>query len=198
MGVRGQRSDPETDSRYCSLTNQLIVDKLRPVVLVAIALLSLLVGCGGSSNSTTKPQPPATGRANINWRDQRFPIRCGKGVELRVLQVKSLSPAPSERRTAVLVQCPLEDGTGDAELLTYTTPSSHPKLAQQLIHQGDALFPTSLLRVGSQNLISMKVFAFSSINAPRCCPDMKAVLSWRWIAGKFRLATKVPRHATGF
>jgi hypothetical protein len=197
LGQRSHEGYHEMRVTRTPVLRRLIIRGASVVVPTAAALLAVMAGCGSSVG------PPKAGRSavsgvHINWQNRHFPIHCGKGVKLRVLQAKPLLPEPGQPRIAVLIQCQLEDGTGHAELLTYSTRANHTRLAQELIRQNDALFPSTLLVVRSQRVISLGVFAFSSVNTPRCCPNVRAQLLWRWGAGRFRLANKPPPHATGF
>jgi hypothetical protein len=183
-----QRFHERTAENARGMTSRSHIVAGRACALIFTICMSLGVGCVAGSAKTIV--------TSTTWKAVRYPIECGKGVELRVLQVRRIRPALGAPRMLALVQCQLEDGTGHAALFLYENPRN-PRLVQELVHPKDSLFPRRQLTIKSNRVIALPIFAYSSAVVPRARPDVLFTLVWRWHDGSFHLVTKPPHHATG-
>ncbi|HET9061162.1 MAG TPA: hypothetical protein VFN61_14685 [Acidimicrobiales bacterium] len=103
--------------------------------------------------------------------------------------------------TVVLVQCLWEDGTGWGSVLSYSTAKAGPKLLQVVLSLREGWTPTGAPAGGSVIAVRRGGFAIhvagAKGNAPRCCLNVFATLSWQWKDGRFEEVGQQPKHDPG-
>lgn len=93
----------------------------------------------------------------------------------------------------VLVTCDAGAGTPSVELYAFDqTEGSSAHLSQTLVRATDN-WQANHVDVDSDT-VSLPVFGFSSVDVPRCCPDVTATLTWRWNGTTYDSTDTGPAH----
>jgi len=122
----------------------------------------------------------------------RYPVDCEE-VGWRVWDVAYAEPAESHAVALVLVTCNAGAGTPSVELYAFDrTGRSSPRLSQTLVSAADN-WQANHIEVHSDS-VSLPVFGFSSVDVPRCCPDVTATLAWRWNGSAYDSTDAGPDH----
>jgi hypothetical protein len=86
-------------------TNDVLRPWQTPATVVILALLAAACGSSDSGRSSAKRGTSQGAATQIDWKRMHYPIDCGEGVKLSVLDVEPLTPQRGRDRTAVLLQC---------------------------------------------------------------------------------------------
>ncbi len=163
------------------------------LVVCLVAILAVGPAASAWSISTSRP---------VDWSRLRYPVECDR-TPTGVLEAVRVPGTGNDDVTVVLLQCLWEDGTGWSSVLSYGVNGPEPRLLQVLLSTEDGWTPVRVKRVGDYiNLwkgrggFSLRLAAARG-NAPRCCLNVFATLSWRWSAGRFHEVGRQPPHDPG-
>ncbi|MEV6650601.1 hypothetical protein [Streptomyces sp. NPDC051219] len=136
---------------------------------------------GPGTVTAAGPAPAAPDPAGVD-----FPLDCGGAKELVTKKGSGDLDGDGRPESVVVVRC--EAGSG-------TPPSGVYVLTRQAAQGSDArvvatlLDPAERLSVGSfavrDGLVTATLLGYSSEAVPRCCPDERRQIKWRWTDGKF-------------
>lgn len=160
----------------------------RPVhwLLTAVAVAAVLTGAalaGPGDDTATASAPTA---AAPDPAAVRYPFDCGAaGVEVVRRAATDLDGSAA---TVAVVRC--RSGAGTAPSGVYVLGAgaeqgAAPRVTATLVDPGQRMNVTGFAVRG--DVVSATLLGYSSANVPRCCPDRRRDVQWRWHDGKFEL-----------
>ncbi|MCP3817211.1 hypothetical protein NLX86_03370 [Streptomyces sp. A3M-1-3] len=115
-----------------------------------------------------------------------FPLDCGGAKELVTKQGSGDLDGDGRPESVVVVRCEAGSGTppsGVYVLARQAAQSSAARIVATLVD------PAEKLSVGAfavrDGTVTATLFGYSSQAVPRCCPDERRQVKWRWADGKF-------------
>ncbi|GGU79108.1 hypothetical protein GCM10010211_51340 [Streptomyces albospinus] len=153
-------------------------------------------------------QPPdATATAVATTRSARsapapdpgrvtFPVDCGPNRLDVTRKVSGDLDGTGGTETVAVVRCHSDTGTPPSGVYVLAQPSD-PKAAPRIV--ATLLAPAQRLTVQDLDIqgreISTTLLGYSTLDVPRCCPDVHKSLKWQWRGGKF-VQSELPAGAT--
>ncbi|MEV5507253.1 hypothetical protein [Streptomyces orinoci] len=164
--------------------------RTRPVhwLVTALTLAAVLTGAallGPGDDTATASAPPA---AAPDARTAHYPLNCGPAGLDVVHQAVADLDGDGRPETVAVVRCASGGGTppsGVYVLSPAAGPGGAPRLTATLVDPAQKMSVTGFSV--RQGLISATLLGYSAPSVPRCCPDLRRSVQWRWQDGKFAL-----------
>ena len=121
-----------------------------------------------------------------DWSGVRYPLRCG-GVPQQVLDRRFGDVTGDGRVEAVVVvACAAGAGSPPHHVYVYdgASPPGAPRLLSELSAPRMEFFVRPRVSAGT---VSGVASGYSSTVVPRCCPDLRFPVAWRWDGTRFTL-----------
>ncbi|REK90010.1 hypothetical protein DY245_12615 [Streptomyces inhibens] len=115
-----------------------------------------------------------------------FPVDCGPNRLDVVKKVSGDLDHDGTTETVAVVRCHSETGTppsGVYVLAQPTDPKAAPRIVATLLAPAQRLSVQNL--VVKDGTISAALLGYSTLDVPRCCPDVHKSVKWQWQDGKF-------------
>ncbi|MFI0738468.1 hypothetical protein ACH4PU_10285 [Streptomyces sp. NPDC021100] len=162
----------------------------RPVhwLLTALALAAVLAGATlfGPADATAGDAPATPAAAAPDPAAARYPLDCGPvGVEVREKAVADLD-GDERPETVAVVHCRAGAGTPPDGVYVLTAgkgAGAPPRVAATLVDPARRMNVDRFKVTG--DMISATLLGYSARNVPRCCPDLRRAVEWRWRDGQF-------------
>ncbi|MFI9627863.1 hypothetical protein [Streptomyces sp. NPDC052042] len=165
---------------------------LAAVVAVA-GMLQPEPAASASTHRTTTGQGPAP--AAPDPRRVTYPLDCGGQEHTVARQATGDLDGDGRPETVAVVHCAAGSGTPPSGVYVLTQGSgAAPRVVATLVD------PAQRMSVGDLEVrdgaVSATLFGYSSLDVPRCCPDEREDVTWRWQGGAFvRSARTAPAGA---
>ncbi|GAU66225.1 hypothetical protein SSP35_02_05950 [Streptomyces sp. NBRC 110611] len=115
-----------------------------------------------------------------------FPVACGPHRLDVTQQASGDLDGDGTTETVAVVRCHSETGTPPSSVYVLAQ-SAGPRAAPRIV--ATLLAPAQQLSVRKLALrdraVSVDVEGYSSLDVPRCCPDVRKSVKWQWQGGKF-------------
>ncbi|MFH8368230.1 hypothetical protein [Streptomyces sp. NPDC018031] len=179
----------------------------RPVHWVATAAAIAAVVAGASilqpsdaeatasdirTTATRAPAPPAAVPAP-DARAADYPVDCG-AVRLDVVRSASGDLDGDGRpETVAVVRCHSETGTPPSGVYVLGTAGGKgaaPRVVATFVDPKERMSVTGFALRGTT--VSATLLGYSSLDVPRCCPDLQRKVNWQWRDGEFVLEALPP------
>ncbi|WXH38202.1 hypothetical protein WEB32_07645 [Streptomyces netropsis] len=169
--------------------------------LAAVLLGAALLGPGDATATTTVTAsapdsapgsapgvggPPA---AAPDPRAARYPVDCGGTAVDVVRRAAADLDGDGRPETVAVVRCHSETGTRPSGIYVLAPPSAKgaaPRVTATLVDPGQKMSVTDFT-VSGPGTVSATLLGYSDKKVPRCCPDLRRAVEWRWKGGKFVL-----------
>ncbi|MBB4894995.1 hypothetical protein FHS39_004062 [Streptomyces olivoverticillatus] len=163
----------------------------RPVhwLATAAALAALITGAALlGPGDTTATATTAESAEAPDARTARYPVDCGGTSTEIVKQAPADLDGDGRPETAAVVRCASGAGTRPSGLYVLAPPTAGggtPRVLATLVDPREKMSITSFKVVG--DTVSATLLGYSAASVPRCCPDLRRAVEWRWKDGKFAL-----------
>ncbi|WP_055533746.1 hypothetical protein [Streptomyces graminilatus] len=161
-----------------------------------VALSSALQpGSATAAQSAGPAGRPATAAAPPDPTGVDFPLRCGPLPVLVQNKATGDLDGDGTPETVASVRCDAGSGTppNGVYVLTRAADTERPRLVATLVDPKDRRTVTDLtVRDGA---VTARLLGYSSLDVPRCCPDIDERAAWQWKNGVFVRST--PAGAQG-
>ncbi|MEV4874069.1 hypothetical protein AB0K90_33855 [Streptomyces syringium] len=142
---------------------------------------------GSAPGSVPDAGPPPA--AAPDPRAARYPVDCG-GTSVDVVR-RAAADLDGDGRpeTVAVVRCHSETGTRPSGIYVLAPPPAQgaaPRVMATLVDPGQKMSVTGFAVSGS-GTVSATLLGYSDKKVPRCCPDLRRAVEWRWKGGKFAL-----------
>ncbi len=118
-----------------------------------------------------------------------FPLQCGPLPVL--VQSKATGDLDGDGRpeTVASVRCDAGSGTppNGVYVLTQAAGAEQPRIVATLVDPKERLSVTDL--TVSDGAVTATLLGYSSLDVPRCCPDVDERAKWQWKDGSFLRST---------
>ncbi|MBZ4320203.1 hypothetical protein [Streptomyces huiliensis] len=167
----------------------------RPVhwLLTALGLAAVLTGAAllGPGDATAEDAPSPPFAVAPDPTAVRYPLDCGPvGTEVADRAVADLD-GDERPETVAVVHCRAGAGTppdGVYVLAAGKGTGAPPRVVATLVD------PARHLNVGrfrvTGDTVSATLLGYSARTVPRCCPDLRRPVEWRWRDGQFETSTR--------
>lgn len=169
--------------------------------LAAVLLTAALIGPGDATATTTvTASAPGSAPGSVpgagtppeaapDPRAARYPVDCG-GTPVDVVQ-RAAADLDGDGRpeTVAVVRCHSETGTRPSGIYVLAPPPAKgaaPRVTATLVDPGQKMSVTGFA-VSGTGTVSATLLGYSDKKVPRCCPDLRRAVEWRWKGGKFAL-----------
>jgi len=125
-----------------------------------------------------------------------FPVNCGPSRLDVVQKISGDLDGDGTTETVAVVRCHSETGTppsGVFVLARPTDPKAPPRVVATLLAPSDKLSVQDFALQG--RAISATLLGYSTLDVPRCCPDVHKSAKWQWQDGKF-IQSELPLGAS--
>ncbi|ARH90402.1 hypothetical protein [Streptomyces lydicus] len=115
-----------------------------------------------------------------------FPVNCGPNRLDVVRKVPGDLDGDGTTETVAVVRCHSETGTPPSGVYVLARPTdgkAAPRIVATLLAPARQL-SVQKLTVGN-GVISAGLLGYSTLDVPRCCPDVHKDVKWQWKGGKF-------------
>ncbi|KIZ17694.1 hypothetical protein [Streptomyces natalensis] len=149
-----------------------------------------------AGKATYETKSAARPAAAPDPRRVTFPVDCGPNRLDVVHKVSGDLDLDGTTETVAVVRCHTETGTppsGVFVLARPTDPKAPPRVVATLLAPSQKLSVQALTLQGGE--ISATLLGYSTLDVPRCCPDVRKNTKWQWRDGKF-LQTELPAEGT--
>ncbi len=168
---------------------------MRRATLASLAVVAVLaIGCAGARHTgtstgavTTNP----TALTHTSWASVSYPFDCSP-VGYLVLRTRYADLNGDGRLDAVvLVRCNAGAGDPPVGLFAFDGASSpsKPRLMATLLSPDTDRLATDFVVNGTT--VTMDAYGYSSDRVPRCCPDQKFLMTWRWHGSTYSSTTRL-------
>ncbi|WP_411110713.1 hypothetical protein [Streptomyces sp. c-19] len=150
--------------------------------VVALAGLLQPGPAGASAAPATAPRPaPAPEAVGAD-----YPVDCAGGPSTVAKRVSGDLDGDGNPETVAVVHCEAGSGTPPSGVYVLTrgkAKGAPARVVATLVEPGEHKNVTELaVRDGA---VLATLLGYSSLDVPRCCPDEKEQVSWRWQGGAF-------------
>ncbi|MBH1936679.1 hypothetical protein I5Q34_20765 [Streptomyces sp. AV19] len=156
---------------------------LTAVAVAAVLLGAALVDPGDDTATASAPTSAAPDPAAV-----RYPFDCGTaGVEVAHRAAADLD-GDGRPETVAVVRCRSGAGTAPSGVYVLAPAAERgamPRVTATLVDPAQRMSVTGFAVRG--DVVSATLLGYSSANVPRCCPDRRRDVQWRWHDGKFAL-----------
>ncbi|MEU7104215.1 hypothetical protein ACFQ2B_26485 [Streptomyces stramineus] len=157
------------------------------------ALLAAVVTCAalaGPADDTATAAPPPAGATAARTPDAhaaRYPLDCGGTGPDIVQQAAADLDGDGRPETTAVVRCRSGGGTRPSGVYVLAAPTADgpPRVLATLVDPAEKMSVTGLGITGGT--VSATLLGYSTAKVPRCCPDLRRAVEWRWKGGKFVL-----------
>ncbi len=157
---------------------------MRRAALASLAATAaVLTGCGGAGHAPATASAASTSRATLestNWATAPYPFDCDR-VGYLVLRTRYADlNGDGVPDAVVLVRCNAGAGNPPVALYAFDGASSpsRPRVMATLVSVNTDRIASDVTVTGTT--ITLDAYGYSSDSVPRCCPDQKFRLTWRW------------------
>jgi hypothetical protein len=158
-------------------------------VIAGAALIPPGAAATTTTATSTAPRAAAVPAGPpIDPRAARYPLDCGPYAVEVVHSVAADLDGDGRTDAAVVVRCDAAGGTPPSGVYVLgqpQTPGGRPRITAMLVDPGQKMSVKDF--AVTRGTISATLLGFSSLNVPRCCPDLQRKVKWRWRGGKFVL-----------
>ncbi|KNB49709.1 hypothetical protein [Streptomyces caatingaensis] len=159
-------------------------------VLTALGVAAVLLGAAlvGPGDGTATASAPAPDPAAV-----RYPFDCG-GAGVEVVR-HAAAELDGTAATIAVVRCRAGAGTAPSGVYVLTAApggtagtgeqGGAARVAATLVDPAQRMDVTGFAVRG--DVVSATLLGYSSARVPRCCPDRRRDVQWRWRDGKFAL-----------
>ncbi|WP_030193005.1 hypothetical protein [Streptomyces sp. NRRL S-87] len=165
--------------------------RTRPVhwVATAAAMAAVVAGAGllqpqraaGTAHAAPGPAPSAPDPTGVD-----FPLDCHGFPEKITARAAGDLDGDGRPETVAAVRCDAGSGTpphGIYVLTRETAENAHPRVVATLLTPAKRQIVTALaVRDGA---VTAQLSGYSSLDVPRCCPDLTRDAAWRWTGTAF-------------
>ncbi|MFG2136816.1 hypothetical protein [Streptomyces sp. NPDC048650] len=124
-----------------------------------------------------------------------FPVNCGPNRVDVVQKTSGDLDGDGTTETVAVVRCHSDTGTPPSSVFVLAQPTD-PKAAPRIV--ATLVAPSQRLNVQDFALqdgkISATLLGYSTLDVPRCCPDIHKSAKWQWRDGKF-IQSEIPATA---
>ncbi|MER0240885.1 hypothetical protein AAHZ94_02365 [Streptomyces sp. HSW2009] len=173
-------------------------------ITTALALGAVVTGAIAFQPSDAKatpeaaaPPPPSPVPAP-DARAVAYPLECGPAPVDVVRHASGDLDGDGRPETVAVVRCHAEAGTPPSGIYVVAAArnsagkqGSKPRVVSTFLKPTEKMSVQRLVVV--DGTVSATLVGYSSLDVPRCCPDLQRDVNWRWRNGKFELkAAPVP------
>ena len=168
---------------------------MRRATLASLAVaLGLATGCGGA-HPATDVSSPTTDRSALtrtDWAAVSYPFDCSS-VGYLVMRTRYADLNGDGRLDAVvLVRCNAGAGNPPVGLYAFdgaSSPRQPRPMATLISPETDRIAPDFTV---NGTTVTVDAYGYSSDSVPRCCPDQKFHLTWRWHGSTYTFDSHPP------
>ncbi|MEU1127891.1 hypothetical protein ABZ371_31000, partial [Streptomyces sp. NPDC005899] len=118
-----------------------------------------------------------------------FPLDCGTAGRTVAENAPGDLDGDGRPETVAVVHCAAGSGTPPSGVYVLTqTGGAAPRVVATLVDPARRLTVTDFAVRGGK--VSATLLGYSSIDVPRCCPDVRESASWRWTGAAFVKSTR--------
>ncbi|WP_330456839.1 hypothetical protein OIB37_08060 [Streptomyces sp. NBC_00820] len=124
-----------------------------------------------------------------------FPLQCGPVKALVVKKADGDLDGDGRAETVAVVHCDAPMGTPPDAVYVVTrgADDAKPRVVATLVDPKDRITVTDFaLRAGT---ITATLLGYSTVDVPRCCPDVKTPVKWQWNGHAFIRSTPAETHS---
>ncbi|MFI1971028.1 hypothetical protein BLA24_29645 [Streptomyces cinnamoneus] len=164
----------------------------RPVhwLATAAALAAVVTGAALAGPGDATATTPTTHAAAPDPQTAHYPLDChGAGPQVTDRAQADLD-GDGRPETAVAVRCASGGGTPPSGVYVLASPhpdGTAPRIRATLVDPRQRMTVTGL--TAAKDTVSATVSGYSGPGVPRCCPDLRTAVKWRWTGGKFTVTT---------
>ncbi|MGW7574722.1 hypothetical protein [Streptomyces sp. NPDC054765] len=167
----------------------------RPVHWLATATAISAVVAAASFVQPPDAKATTSGRATAGHRSTAapdpagvtFPVDCGPHRLDIVKKASGDLDGDGTTETVAVVRCHSDTGTPPSGVYVLAQPSAGAKAAPRIV--ATLLAPARQRSVQTltfrDGAISAALLGYSTLDVPRCCPDVHKSVKWQWTGGKF-------------
>ncbi|WP_407554001.1 hypothetical protein QOM21_29260 [Streptomyces sp. Pv4-95] len=137
--------------------------------------------------TATTPGQARTGHtAAPDPREVTFPMECGPERVDVVKKVSGDLDGDGTTETVAVARCHSGIGTPPSGVYVLARPSdpeAAPRIVATLVEPAQKLSVQRIALAGGG--ISAELLGYSTLDVPRCCPDVHKGVKWQWKGGKF-------------
>ncbi|MDW4910329.1 hypothetical protein RB628_34635 [Streptomyces sp. ADMS] len=123
-----------------------------------------------------------------------FPLQCGPLPILVQNKATGDLDGDGVPETVASVRCDAGSGTPPNGVYVLTRAAdSEPRIVATLVDPGDRLTVTDL--TVTDGAVTATLLGYSSLDVPRCCPDVNERAKWQWNNGAFLRSTPAGARA---
>jgi len=199
----------------------LMTGVLALVVVVVVLPLAALTTSGGSSQNTTLVVVGSGPYADVAWHSVKYPgvnfataqyphsLGCGINsaatptgyvFPVQVLQVSYVQPHGAPRLAIVLVRCQAGSPTPSALYAFDSVGANGTPHVFQVLLRPPSTAPYTFWNATSFSVAGSTIVmqaTGSDARAPICCPDIAAIMRWRWNGHRFVGPMTITKPHTG-
>jgi hypothetical protein len=156
--------------------------RLLALVASAIVLAGTMLVTVRLVRDSTAPAPDLD---DVDWSAIRHPMNCADlGQEVTKVAIGDAT-GDGRAEAVIVVRCAAGAGSPPSGVFVYRSEAgrTEPRLLDTLVRpEEDLLIDNATATVEG---ITLKGYAYSSPNVPRCCPDRRVDWRWQWTGSDF-------------
>ncbi|MFE7776815.1 hypothetical protein ACFU5O_23580 [Streptomyces sp. NPDC057445] len=173
----------------------------RPVhwLATATAMAAVVAGAGllqpdAAKANQSGPQVATAAAPAPDVTALELPLECGGAGTTVVKKASGDLDGDGGAETAVVARCEAGSGTPPSGVYVVArSTTGAPRVVATLLEPSERLSVSDFaVRDGA---VTATLLGYSSLNVPRCCPDVQEKAKWRWQGGKF-VESRRPVSAT--
>ncbi|NJQ01403.1 hypothetical protein [Streptomyces zingiberis] len=159
---------------------------LQPSGATATTAPAASSGASGDTGDRTSAEPAGRTGGAPDAESARYPLECGTAGTEVVEKGSADLDGDGRPETVAVVSCAAGMGTPPHGLYVLAHGAAGPEVLETLLDPAERMNVADLAVTGRG--ISATLLGYSSAEVPRCCPDQRREVIWRWRDGSFRLA----------